>query len=66
MSIDGNPEHTLQREIAQLVVERQDLRASGASDDTLEENRRELAKRQRDLSQLLIDLYLPKPARTAA
>jgi hypothetical protein len=66
MSSNSSRERTLQREIAQLVVERQDLRASGASDDTLEENRVELAKRQRDLSQLLIDLYLPKPARSAA
>ena len=66
MSSDSSREHSLQRDIAQLVVERQDLRAGGASDDTLEENRRALAKRQRDLSQLLIDLYLPKAARSVA
>jgi hypothetical protein len=66
MGRDSSSERTLQHEIAQLVVERQDLRARGANDATLERNRRKLAKRQRELSQLLIDLYMPKAERSAA
>ena len=46
-------------EIGRIVAERQDLRASGASSDVLEENRRRLAKAQSELSQLLIARHLP-------
>jgi hypothetical protein len=66
MSADGTTERTLQNEIAQLVVERQDLRASGASEAALEHNRCQLAGLQRELSRLLIDLYLPRAERSAA
>ena len=50
---------SLTAEIGRIVAERQELRASGASFDVLEENRRRLAKAQSDLSQLLIARYLP-------
>ncbi|MFL5964203.1 MAG: hypothetical protein ACJ757_15060 [Gaiellaceae bacterium] len=49
----------LTEEIGQIVAERQALRAAGASFDTLEENRRRLAKAQSELSQLLIARHLP-------
>jgi len=60
MSVERTDERRLQDEIARLVVERQDLRSQGASDAALEDNRRQLAQRQRDFSELLIDLYVPK------
>jgi hypothetical protein len=50
---------SLTAEIGQIVAERQELRAAGASFDVLEENRRRLAKAQSELSQLLIARYLP-------
>ena len=50
---------SLTAEIGRIVAERQELRASGASFDVLEENRRRLAKAQSELSQLLIARYLP-------
>ena len=50
---------SLTAEIGRIVGERQELRASGASFDVLEENRRRLAKAQSELSQLLIARYLP-------
>jgi hypothetical protein len=46
-------------EIGRIVAERQDLRASAANADILEENRRRLAKAQGELSQLLIARHLP-------
>jgi hypothetical protein len=46
-------------EISRIVAERQELRATGADADTLEENRRRLAAAQARLSQLLIERYLP-------
>jgi hypothetical protein len=46
-------------EIGRIVAERQDLRASAANADILEENRRRLAKAQGELSQLLITRHLP-------
>jgi hypothetical protein len=49
------------KEIERIVVERQALRAAGASFDVLEENRRRLAKAQSELSRLLIARHLPAP-----
>jgi hypothetical protein len=46
-------------EIGRIVAERQDLRASAANADILEENRRRLATAQGELSQLLIARHLP-------
>jgi hypothetical protein len=45
--------------IAVLVARRQQLRALGASRVTLEQNRLELARSQRDLSYALIEQHLP-------
>ena len=55
---------SLADEIDRIVVERQALRAAGASVDVLEENRRRLAKAQAELSRLLIARHLASP-RTA-
>ena len=55
---------SLTEEIGRIVAERQELRASGAGFDVLEENRRRLARAQSELSQLLIARHLPSP-RTA-
>jgi hypothetical protein len=49
---------TLTAEIGRIVVERQELRALGATADELEENRRRLAAAQSQLSQLLIERHL--------
>ena len=49
----------LTEEIGRIVIERQELRASGADTDRLEENRLRLAAVQRQLSQLLIARYHP-------
>jgi len=53
---------TLTAEISRIVAERQELRATGASFEVLEENRRRLAAAQSALSQLLIDRHLPRSA----
>ena len=50
---------TLTEEIGRIVAERQELRASGAGQAELEENRR-LADAQSRLSQLLIERHLPQ------
>ena len=47
----------LHRAIAELAVERQDLRARGADRSTLERNRRELVARQLELCHALIARY---------
>jgi hypothetical protein len=53
--------------IGQLVAERQELRARGASERSLERNRLQIARAQWELAHALIDRYLPEPAaRTAA
>jgi hypothetical protein len=51
---------TLSRQIEQLVVERQELRAAGAEADVLEANRRRLGNAQAQLSKLLIARYRPQ------
>jgi hypothetical protein len=48
---------TLTEEIGRIVAERQELRAAGAGQDALEENRRRLADSQNRLSHLLIARY---------
>jgi len=53
--------------IAELVVERQELRVSGARPAAVERNRRQLARAQWELAHALIDRYLPaEPVRSAA
>lgn len=51
---------TLTEEIGRIVAERQELRATGAGQSELEENRRRLATAQSRLSDLLIARYLPQ------
>jgi hypothetical protein len=50
---------TLTAEISRIVTERQALRATGATVDELEDNRRRLAAAQSQLSLLLIERHLP-------
>jgi hypothetical protein len=53
--------------IAQLVGERQELRARGAGEAALERNRLQIARAQWELAHALIDLYVPQAeAKTAA
>jgi hypothetical protein len=56
---------TLADEIAELVVDRQQLRAGGAGREILEANRRRLAAAQNQLSQLLIERHLPRQSGVA-
>jgi hypothetical protein len=51
--------------IAELVRERQQLRASGASRTSLERNRRQLARSQWEFSHALIERHVPRPAETS-
>jgi hypothetical protein len=44
-----------------LVFERQELRASGAHSTVLERNRREIVRRQSELSVALVERYLGSP-----
>ena len=52
----------LHAQIALLVADRQQLRAAGASRESLEENRLELLRSQSELSRALIEQHLPSRA----
>jgi hypothetical protein len=52
--------------VAELVVERQQLRMRGASNVSLERNRLQIARAQWELGHALIDRYLPEPAAQSA
>jgi hypothetical protein len=52
--------HVVERLVAainELVFERQELRASGADSASLERNRREIVRRQSELSRALVALH---------
>jgi hypothetical protein len=49
----------LQERIGELIRERQELRTSGASRGTLEDNRRRLLQRQTELGYALIARHAP-------
>ena len=51
--------------IAELVLQRQSLRASGVDSLLLERNRLELVRAHQDLSRALIDRYCPPKAAAA-
>jgi hypothetical protein len=53
-------------QIAGLVVERQELRARGATMASLERNRLQIARAQWELGHALIERYLPQPAAQSA
>jgi len=53
-------------QIAGLVVERQELRARGASIASLERNRLQIARAQWELGHALIERYLLRPATRSA
>jgi hypothetical protein len=53
--------HAVERLVAainELVFERQELRAAGAAGAVLEENRREIVRRQSELSVALVERHL--------
>jgi hypothetical protein len=52
---------SLERALADLVQERQALRARAAGAEELERNRREIVARQQELSEALISVYAPQP-----
>jgi hypothetical protein len=52
--------------IGRLVAERQQLRARGAAERSLERNRLQIARAQWELAHALIDQYLPEPAAQTA
>jgi hypothetical protein len=52
--------------VAQLVVERQELRIRGASAVSLERNRLQIARAQWELGHALIDRHLPEAAAQSA
>ena len=56
--LEGSVE-SVAAEIGRIVAARQELRAAGADGETLEANRKLLSGAQSQLSQLLIERYLP-------
>jgi hypothetical protein len=62
MVMKTNRIDTLERTLADLVQERQSLRAGGADAGDLERNRREIVARQQELSEALISVYAPQAA----
>lgn len=56
----------LQEAVLRLVLERQELHDQRAGCDELESNRLEIGRLNRQLSQALIDRYLPHAAPRAA
>jgi hypothetical protein len=53
--------------ISELVVERQDLRSTGAPQAAIEQNRLQIARAQWELAHALIERYMPaEPAPRAA
>jgi hypothetical protein len=62
MAMNANSRiNNLERTLADLVQERQALRADGAESAELERNRREIVARQQELSEALISVYAPQP-----
>ena len=57
---------TLTLRVAELVVERQELRIRCASTASLERNRLQIARAQWELGLALIDRHLPEPAAQSA
>ena len=57
---------TLTLRVAELVVERQELRIRGASTASLERNRLQIARAQWELGHALIDRHLPQAAAQSA
>ena len=58
---------TLALRIAELVVQRQELRRANAPTAAIERNRVQIARLQWELAHALIDRYMPaEPARSAA
>jgi hypothetical protein len=55
----------LQTRLAELVRERQQLRAGQADADTLERNRREIVRLQWELADALLARYYVPPAKAA-
>ncbi len=56
----------LQLRLSQLACERERLRASGGSRESLESNRLEIVHCQHELSHALIQTHLVRPPRQAA
>ena len=52
---------SLRERISELVLERQELRTSGASRRSLESNRVQLARRQSELGRALIEQHIAAP-----
>ena len=63
---DRETVESLTRRISALCAERQELRARGAAETTLEQNRLKIAEAQWELSHALIERYLPKTEEQAA
>jgi hypothetical protein len=57
---------SLERDLAQLVMRRQELRAAGASDGALERNRRRIVRVQREIAHALIAGHRAAADRSAA